>query len=63
MSGKDPAGKALLKEVMQTWLPASSAILQTISFSLPSPAKAQEYRVENLYDDPLDDLHATAIGD
>lgn len=62
-SGKYPVGKALLKEAMQTWLTAGSAILQMISFCLPSPAKAQEYRVENFYDGPLDDLYPTAIRD
>ncbi|MCO5582723.1 hypothetical protein L7F22_036622 [Adiantum nelumboides] len=30
-------------------------------FHLPSPAKAQLYRVENLYEGPLDDAYATAI--
>ena len=28
---------------------------------LPSPAKAQKYRVENLYEGPLDDIYAAAI--
>jgi elongation factor 2 len=30
-------------------------------FHLPSPATAQKYRVENLYEGPLDDQYANAI--
>jgi hypothetical protein len=44
------AGKALMKRVMQAWLPASAALLEMIVFHLPSPAKAQQYRVETLYE-------------
>ncbi|KAG6418897.1 hypothetical protein SASPL_121103 [Salvia splendens] len=58
---KDLMGKALMKRVMQTWLPASSAVLEMMIFHLPSPATAQKYRVENLYEGPLDDQYATAI--
>ncbi|XP_044491374.1 elongation factor 2 [Mangifera indica] len=58
---KDLMGKALMKRVMQTWLPASSALLEMMIFHLPSPAKAQKYRVENLYEGPLDDQYANAI--
>ncbi|KAL0325784.1 UNVERIFIED_CONTAM: Elongation factor 2 [Sesamum radiatum] len=47
---KDLMGKALMKRVMQTWLPASSALLEMMIFHLPSPATAQKYRVENLYE-------------
>ncbi|KAJ6419700.1 hypothetical protein OIU84_029759 [Salix udensis] len=41
--------KPLMKRVMQTWLPASSALLEMMIFHLPSPATAQRYRVENLF--------------
>ncbi|KAL6899126.1 hypothetical protein ACP4OV_005784 [Aristida adscensionis] len=58
---KELVGKALMKRVMQTWLPASTALLEMMIFHLPSPAKAQRYRVENLYEGPLDDIYATAI--
>ncbi|KAF5948973.1 hypothetical protein HYC85_014930 [Camellia sinensis] len=58
---KDLMGKALMKRVMQTWLPASSALLEMMIFHLPSPATAQKYRVENLYEGPLDDQYANAI--
>uniref|UniRef100_A0A0A9DMW8 Similar to elongation factor 2 n=1 Tax=Arundo donax TaxID=35708 RepID=A0A0A9DMW8_ARUDO len=57
---KDLMGKALMKRVMQTWLPASTALLEMI-FHLPSPSMAQKYRVENLYEGPLNDIYATAI--
>ncbi|KAK8651916.1 hypothetical protein V6N13_141491 [Hibiscus sabdariffa] len=58
---KDLMGKALMKRVMQTWLPASNALLEMMIFHLPSPSKAQKYRVENLYEGPLDDVYANAI--
>ncbi|KAF6161843.1 hypothetical protein GIB67_001141 [Kingdonia uniflora] len=58
---KDLSGKALMKRVMQTWLPASAALLEMMIFHLPSPYTAQRYRVENLYEGPLDDQYANAI--
>ncbi|GAU26301.1 hypothetical protein TSUD_55990 [Trifolium subterraneum] len=58
---KDLMGKPLMKRVMQTWLPASSALLEMMIFHLPSPSTAQRYRVENLYEGPLDDQYANAI--
>lgn len=58
---KELVGKALMKRVLQTWLPASSALLEMIIYHLPSPAKAQKYRVDNLYEGPLDDFYANAI--
>jgi elongation factor 2 len=57
----DLTGKPLLKRVMQKWLPAADAILEMIVIHLPSPVIAQKYRVDNLYDGPLDDETATAI--
>jgi len=58
---KDLITKPLLKRVMQTWLPASDALLGMICNFLPSPAVAQKYRVENLYSGPLDDEAARGI--
>ena len=58
---KDLVGKQLLKRVMQKWLPAGDAVLEMIVLHLPSPVKAQSYRVDTLYDGPLDDATATAI--
>ena len=58
---KELTGKALLKRVMQKWLPAGDTILEMIVLHLPSPAKAQKYRVDTLYDGPLDDKTAQAI--
>jgi elongation factor 2 len=55
------SGKPLMKRVMQTWLPAHEALLQMIVFHLPSPATAQKYRVDTLYEGPLDDKYATAM--
>jgi elongation factor 2 len=54
-------GKALMKRVMQMWLPASTALLEMMIFHLPSPLTAQKYRVENLYEGPLDDNYVAAI--
>jgi len=53
--------KKLLKCVMQKWLPADTALMEMMVLNLPSPAKAQRYRVENLYTGPMDDITATAI--
>jgi elongation factor 2 len=58
---KTLTGKQLLKRVMQKWIPAADAILEMIVVHLPSPAAAQAYRVDTLYDGPLDDEAATAI--
>jgi len=58
---KTLTGKPLLKYIMQKWIPAADAILEMIVVHLPSPATAQAYRVESLYDGPLDDEAATAI--
>jgi len=58
---KELVGKQLLKRVMQKWLPAGDAVLEMIVLHLPSPVKAQSYRVDTLYDGPLDDATATAI--
>ncbi|KAF9620660.1 hypothetical protein IFM89_013960 [Coptis chinensis] len=58
---KELLGKALMKRVMQTWLPASTALLEMMIHHLPSPSKAQRYRVENLYEGPLHDKYAEAI--
>jgi elongation factor 2 len=54
-------GKQLLKRVMQKWLPAGDTVLEMIVLHLPSPYKAQAYRVDTLYDGPLDDKTAQAI--
>jgi elongation factor 2 len=58
---KELVGKALLKRVMQKWLPAGETILEMIVLHLPSPTRAQIYRVDTLYDGPLDDKTAQAI--
>eukprot|EP00542_Grammatophora_oceanica_P021233 CAMPEP_0194037136 /NCGR_PEP_ID=MMETSP0009_2-20130614/9468_1 /TAXON_ID=210454 /ORGANISM="Grammatophora oceanica, Strain CCMP 410" /LENGTH=863 /DNA_ID=CAMNT_0038679165 /DNA_START=90 /DNA_END=2681 /DNA_ORIENTATION=+ len=58
---KELVGKQLLKRVMQKWLPAGDTVLEMIVLKLPSPAQAQKYRVDTLYDGPLDDKTAVAI--
>ena len=40
---------------------ALQALLEMMIWHLPSPGVAQKYRVENLYEGPLDDVYATAI--
>jgi len=54
-------GKALMKRIMQIWLNAADTLLQMIVIHLPSPKVAQKYRVENLYEGPMDDEAASAI--
>jgi hypothetical protein len=50
---------------MYIWLTACcfplQALLEMMIYHLPSPAQAQVYRVENLYEGPLDDMYANAI--
>ncbi|CAO3658249.1 unnamed protein product [Umbelopsis ramanniana] len=58
---KELEGKQLLKVVMRKFLPAGDALLEMICIHLPSPVTAQRYRVENLYEGPLDDESATGI--
>merc|ERR1712232_1269392 len=58
---KEYTGKQLLKRVMQKWLPAGDTVLEMIVLHLPSPVKAQSYRVDGLYEGPMDDQTATAI--
>eukprot|EP00389_Voromonas_pontica_P005015 GDKH01007492.1.p1 GENE.GDKH01007492.1~~GDKH01007492.1.p1 ORF type:complete len:839 (-),score=342.47 GDKH01007492.1:343-2859(-) len=58
---KSLEGKPLLKRAMQIWLNAGDCLLEMIVMQLPSPVTAQKYRVENLYEGPMDDLVATAI--
>ncbi|KAI9296994.1 P-loop containing nucleoside triphosphate hydrolase protein [Neoconidiobolus thromboides FSU 785] len=54
-------GKALLKVAMRKFLPAADALLEMIVIHLPSPATAQKYRAETLYEGPVDDEACTAI--
>ena len=54
-------GKPLLKRIMQKWLPAAESLLEMIVVHLPDPAKAQAYRVEGLYEGPMDDECANGI--
>ncbi|KAJ7146292.1 P-loop containing nucleoside triphosphate hydrolase protein [Mycena epipterygia] len=60
---RDLEGKKLLKAIMQKFLPAGEALLDMIVIHLPSPAVAQRYRVETLYEGPMDDESAIGIRD
>jgi len=63
LKGDDKAlqGKALMKRTMQIWINAADTLLSMIVTKLPSPRVAQRYRVENLYEGPMDDEAAKAI--
>merc|ERR1712066_52311 len=54
-------GKPLMKRTMQIWINAADTLLPMIVTKLPSPRAAQKYRVENLYEGPMDDEAAKAI--
>jgi len=54
-------GKPLMKRSMQIWINAADTLLGMIVTKLPSPKAAQKYRVENLYEGPMDDEAANAI--
>jgi elongation factor 2 len=60
---KDKDGKQLLKSIMRTFLPAADCLLEMMILHLPSPVTAQKYRVETLYEGPLDDEAAISIRD
>ena len=60
---KELEGKALLKVVMRKFLPAADALLEMMVIHLPSPVTAQKYRVETLYEGPMDDECAIGIRD
>merc|ERR1712032_120753 len=59
--GKNLQGKPLMKRTMQVRINAADTLLSMIVTKLPSPRAAQKYRVENLYEGPMDDEAATAI--
>merc|ERR1719251_63003 len=52
-----------MKRTMQVRINAADTLLSMIVTKLPSPRDAQKYRVENLYEGPLDDEAASAIRD
>merc|ERR1712232_1024995 len=58
---KHLTGKPLMKRTMQLWINAADTLLQMLVTKLPSPRVAQKYRVENLYEGPMDDEAANAI--
>ncbi|KAJ7889928.1 eukaryotic translation elongation factor 2 [Mycena olivaceomarginata] len=58
---RDLQDKRLLKAVMQKFLPAGDSLLEMIVLHLPSPATAQAYRVDTLYEGPMDDESALGI--
>merc|ERR1712063_160892 len=58
---KSLQGKPLMKRAMQIWINAADTLLSMIVLRLPSPRVAQKYRVENLYEGPMDDEAANAI--
>merc|ERR1712224_606166 len=58
---KSLTGKPLMKRCMQIWINAADTLLSMIVLRLPSPIAAQKYRVENLYEGPMDDAAANAI--
>lgn len=58
---KELRQKPLMKRVLQKWIPADQALLEMMVLHLPSPAKAQKYRAELLYEGPPDDACCTAI--
>merc|ERR1712050_208605 len=58
---KNLTGKPLMKRTMQLWINAADTLLAMIVTKLPSPRVAQKYRVENLYEGPMDDEAANGI--
>ncbi|KAF9351756.1 Elongation factor 2 [Mortierella sp. AD094] len=59
----DYKGKKLLETIMKKFLPTGEALMGMIVIHLPSPITAQKYRVETLYEGPMDDECAIGIRD
>jgi elongation factor 2 len=58
---KELRQKPLMKRILQKWLPADQALLEMLVLHLPSPAIAQKYRADMLYEGPVDDAACTGI--
>jgi elongation factor 2 len=58
---RDLQDKRLLKAVMQKFLPAGDSLLEMVVLHLPSAVTAQAYRVDTLYEGPMDDESAIGI--
>lgn len=58
---KDLTGKHLLKNIMAKWINAADTLLEMMVLHLPSPKRAQQYRVTYLYEGPMDDECANGI--
>merc|ERR1740115_49218 len=58
---KQLVSKPLMRRTMQIWINAADTLLSMIVTKLPSPVVAQKYRVENLYEGPMDDTAANAM--
>lgn len=54
-------GKDLFRSLMHQLLPAGDCLMTMMIKNLPSPAVAQSYRVDRLYDGPSDDPYACAM--
>jgi len=57
----DKKGEDMLKSVMKSFLPIRECLEGIAVLHLPSPKTAQKYRVEHLYQGPLDDELAVGI--
>jgi elongation factor 2 len=57
---RDLKGIALLQVIMHKFLPADQTLLEMIVIHLPPPTVAQQYRVDTLYEGPMND--ESAIG-
>nr|CAH8854678.1 unnamed protein product [Trichobilharzia regenti] len=53
--------KQRLKAALHKWLPAGDSLLQMICIHLPSPVASQQYRIEMLYEGPMEDEAAIAM--
>ena len=58
---KELTGKQLVKTIMEKWLSCADNILEMMIIHLPSPKKAQKYRIRCLYEGPPDDPIVTAM--
>lgn len=53
--------KKLLVKMMQSWIDVADAVIDMMILNLPSPNVSQKYRIDYLYEGPLDDKVAKSM--
>lgn len=62
-SERQKHGLELVHSIMKAFIPAHNTLLEMIALHLPSPLVAQRYRMEALYEGPMNDPYALSMQD